>query len=86
MIAAYLASYNPARLDVRFFSKASEDYRKKKGGGAVKGRVSKKVVTRQQLLGPMSFPVERMLAIFYSVIDPTEAKLDIQIQVNMIIH
>ena len=40
---------------------------------------------RPQLLGPKAFPVERMLAIFYSIIDDTlEDSIDIQTQVCFI--
>lgn len=39
---------------------------------------------RPQLLGPKAFPVERMLAIFYSIIDDTlEDSIDIQTQVGI---
>lgn len=38
---------------------------------------------RQQLLGPKAFPVERMLAIFYSIVEEgVESNVDIQTQVN----
>jgi origin recognition complex subunit 5 len=37
---------------------------------------------RQQLLGPKAFPVERMLAIFYSIIDEQlDDGIDIPVQV-----
>lgn len=40
---------------------------------------------RQQLLGPKAFPVERMLAIFYSIIDDKlDDAIDIPIQVNYV--
>jgi hypothetical protein len=39
---------------------------------------------RQQLLGPKAFPVERMLAIFYSIIDEKlDDAIDIPVQVNI---
>jgi origin recognition complex subunit 5 len=38
---------------------------------------------RQQLIGPKAFPMERMLAIFYSIIDEElEDSIDIQLQVK----
>ncbi|KAL7976287.1 hypothetical protein Chor_002506, partial [Crotalus horridus] len=46
LIAAYLASYNPARTDKRFFVKTSN-----------------------HLLGPKPFPLDRLLAILYSIVD-----------------
>ncbi|RUS29679.1 origin recognition complex subunit 5 C-terminus-domain-containing protein [Jimgerdemannia flammicorona] len=42
LIAAFLASYNPPRLDLRYFAKVGEENTKKrKGGGARKGGVDK---------------------------------------------
>jgi origin recognition complex subunit 5 len=48
LCAAYLASYNPARLDPIYFMKGSEKKRKRKGGGGPSGRVAKhrKVTSR----------------------------------------
>ncbi|OBZ83491.1 Origin recognition complex subunit 5 [Choanephora cucurbitarum] len=84
LIAAYLASYNPPRFDVRYFAKSAEERKKKKGGGTRKGRVDKLGgKMRQQLLGPKAFPVERMLAIFYSILeDSLEDTIDIQLQIT----
>eukprot|EP00842_Homolaphlyctis_polyrhiza_P005086 jgi/Hompol1/5579/HPOL_004553-RA len=61
LIASFLASYNPPRLDVRFFTKGREDRK----------RVNKKsgVENASKLLGPKPFAVERMLAIFYNIVD-----------------
>ncbi|TPX60910.1 hypothetical protein PhCBS80983_g01469 [Powellomyces hirtus] len=84
VIAAFLASYNPARLDVRFFSKdRSDEVKRRKGGkGRSRGLVNEGGHMRQQLLGPKSFPVERMLAIFYSILpDEIEGTTDIQMQI-----
>ncbi|TPX63912.1 hypothetical protein SpCBS45565_g06279 [Spizellomyces sp. 'palustris'] len=77
LIAAFLASYNPPRLDVRFFSKGDVGSRKKKGGR--RGRVSSEGgKMRQQLLGPKAFPIERLLAIFYSILENSlESSIDI---------
>lgn len=86
LIAAYLASYNPPRFDVRYFAKASEERKKKKGGGTRKGARVDKLggKMRQQLLGPKIFPVERMLAIFYSILDGQlkDYSVDIQLQIT----
>uniref|UniRef100_H3CB32 Origin recognition complex subunit 5 n=1 Tax=Tetraodon nigroviridis TaxID=99883 RepID=H3CB32_TETNG len=62
LIAAYLASYNPARTDKRFFLKHH--------GRIKKTNFSKKnEKTSNHLLGPKPFPLDRLLAIFYSVVD-----------------
>ncbi|XP_030853310.1 origin recognition complex subunit 5-like [Strongylocentrotus purpuratus] len=62
LIAAYLASYNPARTDRRFFSKHHGKIKKS-------AKVSKKEVIAEFLLGPKAFPLDRLMAIFYSVVD-----------------
>ncbi|KAI9025999.1 origin recognition complex subunit 5 C-terminus-domain-containing protein [Phycomyces nitens] len=85
LLASYLASYNPARFDVRYFAKMGEERKKKKGGGTHKSRAGQPGggKMRPQLLGPKSFPIERMLAIFYSIIDePLEDTVDIQLQIT----
>ncbi|KAF7726968.1 Origin recognition complex subunit 5 [Apophysomyces ossiformis] len=85
LIASYLASYNPPRFDVRYFSKTAEQRKKKKGGGTRNSRVDAQGggKMRQQLLGPKAFPVERMLAIFYSIVDDSlEDTIDIQQQIT----
>jgi origin recognition complex subunit 5 len=77
VIAGYLASYNPSKLDQRYFTKGGEGKKKvSKKGGVQNG--SKK---RQQLIGPKSFGLERMLAIFYSIADGVDSCYDIQTQV-----
>ncbi|XP_071551876.1 origin recognition complex subunit 5 [Panulirus ornatus] len=63
MIAAYLASYNPARTDRRFFMKHHGKQRK------TKAMIKAKERSRNQLVGPKPFPLDRLLAIFYSIID-----------------
>jgi len=68
LIAAYLASYNPARQDQTFFMKAHERKRRKKGGGTAKGRPSKHRKIQRKLLGPQAFVMERMLAIFHALV------------------
>ncbi|KAJ2805082.1 hypothetical protein H4R20_002236, partial [Coemansia guatemalensis] len=83
LIAAFLASYNPSRLDAQYFSR---------GKGPTKRRT--KVLTqdslggkdRQQLLGPKAFAIERMLAIFYSIIvEPVDSSVDVQIQIASLV-
>uniref|UniRef100_A0A3P8QKR3 Origin recognition complex subunit 5 n=1 Tax=Astatotilapia calliptera TaxID=8154 RepID=A0A3P8QKR3_ASTCA len=60
LIAAYLASYNPARTDKRFFLKVKE-YNN--------NTFFMFSHTSNHLLGPKPFPLDRLLAIFYSVVD-----------------
>ncbi|XP_076015052.1 origin recognition complex subunit 5 [Genypterus blacodes] len=61
LIAAYLASFNPARTDRRFFLKHGK-IRKT-------NFLKKHEKTSNHLLGPKPFPLDRLLAIFYSVVD-----------------
>ncbi|KAI7872770.1 origin recognition complex subunit 5 C-terminus-domain-containing protein [Spinellus fusiger] len=85
LLASYLASYNPPRFDIRYFAKVGEERRRKKGGGTRKSRVgpAEGGKMRPQLLGPKAFPVERMLAIFYSIIDDAlEDSVNIQLQIT----
>ena len=64
LIASFLASFNPAKFDMRFFSRSREDK-------VIKRQVNsrKKDNVRQQLQGPKIFHLERMLGIFYNIID-----------------
>lgn len=59
LIAAYLASYNPAKADSRIFVKNHGKDRKKK-------RQQRK--QPEQLLGPKAFALDRLLAIFYAIV------------------
>ncbi|XP_060699136.1 origin recognition complex subunit 5 isoform X2 [Hemiscyllium ocellatum] len=62
LIAAYLSSYNPARTDKRFFSKYHGKIKKT-------SFLKKHEKTSNLLLGPKPFPLDRLLAIFYSIVD-----------------
>ncbi|KAL0962938.1 hypothetical protein UPYG_G00347380 [Umbra pygmaea] len=62
LIAAYLASYNPARTDKRFFVKHHGKIKKN-------NFLKKHEKTSNHLLGPKPFPLDRLLAVFYSVVD-----------------
>ncbi|XP_053113273.1 origin recognition complex subunit 5 isoform X2 [Hemicordylus capensis] len=62
LIAAYLASYNPARTDKRFFVKHHGKIRKT-------NFQKKHEKTSNHLLGPKPFPLDRLLAILYSIVD-----------------
>lgn len=63
LIAAYLASYNPAKTDKRFFMKHHGKQRKTQAMIKAKERSS------NQLVGPKPFPLDRLMAIFYSIIE-----------------
>ncbi|KAI5841912.1 origin recognition complex subunit 5 C-terminus-domain-containing protein, partial [Morchella snyderi] len=84
LCAAYLASYNPSRQDVAFFTKTG-DFKKKRrggGGGGGKGRPAKTRKIHRRLLGPQAWPLERMLAIFYAILPhPINSSVDLQTQI-----
>ncbi|KAI8575916.1 hypothetical protein K450DRAFT_259376 [Umbelopsis ramanniana AG] len=83
LIASYLASYNPPRFDVRYFAKVADEKKKKKRGIHKSASDKSGGKMRQQLLGPKAFPVERMLAIFYSIIDDKlDDAIDIPVQIT----
>ncbi|XP_070280704.1 origin recognition complex subunit 5 isoform X3 [Myotis yumanensis] len=62
LIAAYLASYNPSRTDKRFFLKHHGKIKKT-------NFLKKHEKTSNHLLGPKLFPLDRLLAILYSIVD-----------------
>lgn len=83
LVAAYLASYTPARNDILLFSKAGTKVKKKKGGGtavrASKPGVSKHRKISRKLLGPQAFIMERALAIYRAVLlDSNKNKLGLR--------
>jgi origin recognition complex subunit 5 len=80
LCGAYLASYNPARLDATYFMKATERKRRKRGGAAGKPSKHRKVRLAnsiipiligqipRRLLKPAPFPLDRLLAIVHSLV------------------
>ncbi|CAH1119120.1 unnamed protein product [Phaedon cochleariae] len=66
LIAAYLASYNSAKDDKRLFMKFHGKKMKKLKDVKMKSKVSEQLNTQ---LGPKPFAFDRLLAIFYSILD-----------------
>lgn len=70
LIAAYCASYNPTSSDVRLFGRGTGGDGKRRRGGATRragyGRVRAGKVP-QRLLGPKTFPIDRLIAMFSSL-------------------
>jgi origin recognition complex subunit 5 len=78
LIASYLASYNPSKTDKKFFSK-------QKQARTRKSKKPRKEKPNHQLLGPKPFPLDRLMAIFYSILEDSVApSADIYSQVNYI--
>jgi len=63
LIAAFLASYNPAKSDKRFFVK--HHGKQKKTLTSIKSKEK----LNSQLTGPKPFPLERLMAIFYNIVE-----------------
>ncbi|KAF8977145.1 Origin recognition complex subunit 5 [Entomortierella lignicola] len=91
LIASFLASYNPPKLDMRYFAKVSNQggkmSRRAKVSAAKKhGHEQQGSKLRQQLLGPKPFPIERMLAIFYSILDDeVEENVNVHTQIASLV-
>ncbi|KAJ3367716.1 Origin recognition complex subunit 5 [Kappamyces sp. JEL0680] len=82
VIASFLASYNPSKYDNRYFTRGGEG--KSKAGR--KGGVHNGSLVRTQLTGPKAFPIDRMLAIFYSILeDDCKFTFDIHSQIATLI-
>ncbi|XP_075151685.1 origin recognition complex subunit 5 [Haematobia irritans] len=66
VIAAFLASHNSAKDDKRLFVKHHGKQRKRTQNVIAKSKVVEKMSTS---LGPKSFNLDRLLAIFYAILD-----------------
>lgn len=66
LIAAYLASYNAAKEDKRLFMKYHGKKTKTMKDVKAKNKVSELLSTQ---LGPKAFSLDRLLAIFYAILD-----------------
>ncbi|KAL1411514.1 hypothetical protein Q8F55_002475 [Vanrija albida] len=70
LVAAYCASYNPAKSDIRLFGRGTgPDGRRRRGGGVRRAGYGRTRVGKvpQRLLGPKAFPLDRVLAMFASL-------------------
>lgn len=66
LIASYLASYNPPKEDKRLFMKYHGKQRKRLQQVRAKAKISEKLNTQ---LGPKVFTLDRLLAIFYAILE-----------------
>jgi len=81
--AAYLASYNPVKLDTTYFMKSTERKRKKKGGGTRAGRPAKTSKISRHLLSAAPFSLDRLFAILHAIIPHDIASnLDLYTQIS----
>ncbi|KAH8723563.1 origin recognition complex subunit Orc5 [Phaeosphaeriaceae sp. PMI808] len=70
LIAAYLASYNPARTDITYFMKHTDKRKNKRRAhtNTVANATKARKISRH-LLTPSPFPLDRLLAIFRALLD-----------------
>ncbi|XP_058830361.1 origin recognition complex subunit 5 [Topomyia yanbarensis] len=84
LIAAYLASHNAAKEDKRLFMKNHGKQKKRMQSVIAKAKVSEKMATQ---LGPKSFTVDRLLAIFYAILDDKVGlTCNLLAQISTLIH
>ena len=83
LVAAFLASTNPARSDVRMFGRGPDERakRRRRGGSAAgtprrpkPGTTGTAVKVPQRLLGPTAFPLDRMLAILGVLLEENDVE------------
>ena len=92
LIAAYLASHNPADTDVKIFTHHRSGRRKRRRSH--QANESSRTSTRDKLKFPKQFPTERMYAIFSSLVsemiginDAARAgTIDLNAQVTSLVH
>ncbi|KAH9921804.1 origin recognition complex subunit 5 C-terminus-domain-containing protein, partial [Fomitopsis serialis] len=84
LVAAFLASTNPPKSDVRMFGRGLDDRkrRRRKGGGPRKGRPGTAtkashgitILIPQRLLGPLTFTLDRLVAILGVLLEENDAE------------
>ncbi|KAF7792653.1 hypothetical protein EIP86_003750 [Pleurotus ostreatoroseus] len=73
LVAAFLASTNPARTDVRMFGRGPDERKKRRRGGPRKSTAkSTAVKIPQRLIGPMPFALDRMFAILGALLEEND--------------
>jgi len=71
LLAAYLASFNPTKLDSLYFMKSTERKRRKKGGGTARSGARRSSHSRKiprHLQAPSAFTLDRLLAILHAIL------------------
>ncbi|PLW51991.1 hypothetical protein PCANC_08417 [Puccinia coronata f. sp. avenae] len=78
LVAAFIASFNPARTDLRLFLTSNEGVKKRQTRGPRKiqpGQIIRAKIL-QRLLGPKMFTIGRLLAIFNAITDQEGIKFN----------
>ncbi|PVU96443.1 hypothetical protein BB561_001179 [Smittium simulii] len=85
LISSFISSFNPPKLDLQYFAKTTEKKRRVKRGITLL-KDSRGGKRRQQLIGPKAFPLDRMLAIFYKLLDfPGFPTIDLYTQISSLV-
>jgi origin recognition complex subunit 5 len=84
LLASFLASYNPARLDVRYFVRDESfllpEAGVKNGHSSKKRKSTNRRGTegnRQEMLGPKTFTMDRLLSIFQALMAEAGPEMDV---------
>ncbi|KNZ56393.1 uncharacterized protein VP01_2413g2 [Puccinia sorghi] len=91
LVAAFIASFNPARTDLSLFLTSNDGIKKRQARGPRKiqpGQVIRAKI-RQRLLGPKMFTIGRLLAIFNAITDQEGIKfneIDVLQQIGTLIQ
>ncbi|KAF8066619.1 origin recognition complex subunit 5 C-terminus-domain-containing protein [Lyophyllum atratum] len=72
LVAAFLASTNPAKSDVRMFGRGLDEKKRKRR--ARKTTRSGPTKVPQRLVGPLAFPLDRLLAILGALLEENDAE------------
>ncbi|RHX99071.1 hypothetical protein DYB25_001463 [Aphanomyces astaci] len=77
VLASYLASFNPQESDMAFFTTATRQNKKRGRSTATSSSAPPSSSVRggvlpPQLIGPKAFPLQRLLAIYYSIHDEVD--------------
>uniref|UniRef100_A0A182W544 Uncharacterized protein n=1 Tax=Anopheles minimus TaxID=112268 RepID=A0A182W544_9DIPT len=84
LIAAYLASNNATKEDKRLFVKNHGKQRKRLQTVNARAKVVEKMITK---LGPKAFNIDRLLAIFYAILDEKVGlTCNLMVQISTLVH
>ncbi|KAK7691496.1 hypothetical protein QCA50_004895 [Cerrena zonata] len=75
LVAAFLASTNPAKSDLRMFGRGPDERKRKRRRGGTVRRIGKSGAVKipQRLLGPIAFPLDRLIAILGVLLEENDA-------------
>lgn len=83
LLSSFLASYNPSRLDVRFFVRDESSLIPEASRNGSLAKKRKKAIrrgddsNRQEMLGPKNFTLDRLLSIFQALMTEAGPELDV---------